>query len=178
MKHLLVICGASGVGKTTIQDYLVKNYGFKRVLTHTTRLPRKHEVDGRDYYFETRSSFFKNNYLEYVEYDHCLYGSSAEGLNRAWQTSDWAVIVLDTEGAAAYKQKVTADLKCWYIYVSSESTLAARLEERDTNAAARLASSEAQRDLHVPPKLKDFCNLIRNDEWQETKKIIAKLLSK
>lgn len=179
MKRLLIICGPSGVGKTTIQDYLVKNYGFERVITHTTRPRRPHELDGRDYYFETTESFFKNNYLEHVEYAHYLYGSSREGLQRAWQKCDKTVIVLDTKGAAAYFRQLTVELRCWYISVSDKKMLASRLKKRGADNAAitkRLASLEAQRDMHVPTELRNSCHLIRNDDWGKTKKTIAEML--
>lgn len=181
MKHLLVICGASGVGKTTIQDYLVDKYGFERVITHTTRPQREHEVDGCDYYFETKNSFFKNNYFEYVEYDHCYYGSSREGLEQAWLKSDWAVIVLDTEGAATYYEKLKEKLICWYIYVPDSAVLLKRLERRDTGydaATKRLSSKEAKRDMNVPPKIEHFCTRMRNDNWKETEENIKKNLIK
>ncbi|WP_311407806.1 guanylate kinase [Liquorilactobacillus uvarum] len=179
MKHLLIICGASGAGKTTIQNYLINKHRFERVITHTTRPKRADEIDGSDYYFETEASFFKNDYFEYVKYDHSLYGSSREGLERAWRKSAWAVIVLDTAGALTYRKKLKESLMCWYIYVSNRETLIRRLKDRDggCNAATqRLSSSEARRDMDVPDQLKDFCVHIRNDNWKKTEEKIAKTL--
>lgn len=59
MQRLIIICGATGSGKTTIQNYLASKYGFERVITHTTRAPRKGEEDKKDYYFESEESFLK-----------------------------------------------------------------------------------------------------------------------
>lgn len=58
MKRLIVICGAPGSGKTTIQNYLLEKYEFPRVITHTTRPRRIGEKDKVDYYFESKKEFF------------------------------------------------------------------------------------------------------------------------
>ena len=79
---VIVLCGAPGSGKTTVRKYLTENFAIEPVLTHTTRPKRKGEHDGIDYWFETRETFFENHYLEYVEYDGNLYGSSYESLER------------------------------------------------------------------------------------------------
>ena len=50
-----VIMGPSGSGKTAITSKVFpKNY---KVISHTTRKKRLDEVDGVDYYFETKASF-------------------------------------------------------------------------------------------------------------------------
>ncbi len=63
-----VIMGPSGSGKTAITSKVFpKNY---KVISHTTRKKRLDEVDGVDYYFETKASFqalIETNQL--VEYD-------------------------------------------------------------------------------------------------------------
>ena len=49
---LLVLSGPSGVGKTTVaQRLLANNESLTRVVTCTTRAPRKGEVDGEAYHF-------------------------------------------------------------------------------------------------------------------------------
>ncbi|MCP9329130.1 guanylate kinase [Liquorilactobacillus satsumensis] len=172
MKKLLVLCGGPGTGKTTIQHYLEEKYGFSRVLTHTTRPRRKGETDRKDYYFETKTSFFRNRYFEYMEYDGNFYGSSAESLARTWQHHDNAVIVLDTKGALAYKQKLrTKQVSFWYIAVADQNILGQRLLKRGEakeRAARRLQSKEAIRDMQMPQQLRTFCEVLLNDDWGKT----------
>ena len=67
MKHVVVITGAPGTGKTTVRNYLTQKYGMSKILTHTTRPKRQGEVHGVDYYFETDESFDQNHFLEHVE---------------------------------------------------------------------------------------------------------------
>ncbi|WP_318530553.1 AAA family ATPase [Apilactobacillus micheneri] len=42
-EKLIVITGATGSGKTTVRNYLVDQYHVGKVITHTTRSPRKNE---------------------------------------------------------------------------------------------------------------------------------------
>jgi guanylate kinase len=49
---LFVIAAPSGAGKTTlVKAVLERNPALKVSVSHTTRKPRPHEVDGEHYYF-------------------------------------------------------------------------------------------------------------------------------
>ena len=47
---LIVLCGYSGSGKTTIANVLQEKYGYHRIITYTTRPKREQEVNGKDYH--------------------------------------------------------------------------------------------------------------------------------
>ena len=47
---MLVLIGESGVGKTTIEDELIKR-GYIRAISHTTREKREQDVEGVNYFF-------------------------------------------------------------------------------------------------------------------------------
>ena len=79
-KHVFIICGAAGSGKTMVANYLREHYGMHQVITHTTRKPRPGECDGVDYHFEDEASMARLHLLEKVTYDGAQYGSSYEGL--------------------------------------------------------------------------------------------------
>ena len=66
MRKLILIAGPSGAGKTTISDYLTKEFAIPRVVTHTTRPMRKGESPDKSYYFESESSFKKLHFFEHV----------------------------------------------------------------------------------------------------------------
>ena len=59
MSTILVISGPAGVGKTTICDRLLNEFGSKinRVVTTTTRRPREGEKEGEDYFFTSVQEF-------------------------------------------------------------------------------------------------------------------------
>lgn len=176
---VIVLCGAPGSGKTTVRKYLTENFAIEPVLTHTTRPKRKGEHDGIDYWFETRETFFENHYLEYVEYDGNLYGSSYESLERAWQKAPVATIVLDTKGAETYLERIPEKTEVVYLCVTDEKIQRERMEQRGDDAdkiRRRLASQEAKRDRKLPERLVKHVHVIENDDWEETKVKIQTLL--
>lgn len=176
---VIVLCGAPGSGKTTVRKYLTENFAIEPVLTHTTRPKRKGEHDGIDYWFETRETFFENHYLEYVEYDGNLYGSSYESLERAWQKAPVATIVLDTKGAETYLERIPEKTEVVYLCVTDEKVQRERMEQRGDDAdkiRRRLASQEAKCDRKLPERLVKHVHVIENDDWEETKVKIQTLL--
>ena len=80
MGKMIVISGASGVGKGTVLNLMMEN---RKDLTFsvsaTTRPPRPNEVDGVHYYFVTRETFEEmirnGEFLEYDEHAKNYYGT-------------------------------------------------------------------------------------------------------
>ena len=55
---LIVISSPSGVGKTTLVKLLAeRNKNFEISISSTTRIPRKNEIEGKDYYFINEKKF-------------------------------------------------------------------------------------------------------------------------
>lgn len=77
---VFILTGESASGKSSVQNYMVENLGFKRIVTYTTRPPRENEVDGLDYYFITKSHFLKLKeqgfFAETAYYNGWYYGSA------------------------------------------------------------------------------------------------------
>lgn len=80
MGKLIVISGASGVGKgTVVKAMMAQREDLYFSVSATTRPPRPGEVDGKDYYFVTREEFEKmiarGEMLEYDEHAQNYYGT-------------------------------------------------------------------------------------------------------
>lgn len=80
MGKLIVISGASGVGKgTVVKEMMAARQDLFFSVSATTRAPRPGEVDGREYYFVTREEFLemieKGELLEYDEHAKNFYGT-------------------------------------------------------------------------------------------------------
>lgn len=67
-----LICGKSGVGKSTLVKNLIDECDIEPIITCTTRPPREGEVDGIDYHFITKEQFDELNtgceFMEYASY--------------------------------------------------------------------------------------------------------------
>ncbi|KRL63364.1 guanylate kinase [Lactobacillus psittaci] len=181
MQKLIIIAGPSGAGKTTISDYLNKKHGIQRVITHTTRAPRLGE--GADaYYFESEASFKKLHLFESVKYGSYHYGSSREGLEKAWEKSSIASLIVDTSGVKSYLDKLPVN-QVYFIYVnvSDFTLLKKRLIERGDNQEEilkRINSPEFKRDLELDTYLSKRAHVIVNDEWKKTAQTLDKIVTK
>lgn len=179
-RRVFVVTGNTGTGKTTVTKYLNEFYEMPKVITHTTRPPREGEEDGVDYYFESNDSFEKNHFLESVSYSGYRYGSSVEGLERAWEKNQLITIVLDPLGAVTYLQDLPEnEVVIIYLDVTERSELLQRLEKRGDDISAianRLSSEEYQRDLAMLPALKEKAHVVMNDDWEIAKQTIDEIV--
>lgn len=104
MKNI-VILGASGAGKSVIEKGLV-SFGYKKIISYTTRKPRLGEVDGQDYHFVSNSTFESmiqaGMLAEYEEYSQGrLYGT----LKNDYRTQENLVVVLTPNGFRQLQDK-------------------------------------------------------------------------
>ena len=109
----LVVCGPSGVGKGTIIEKYMKEYGgsekFGFTVSHTTRKPRPGELDGIHYHFTDVSSIKaaiqSNKFLEYAEVHGNWYGTSIASLSFVQDKEDKLPILdIDAQGVRNIKE--------------------------------------------------------------------------
>ncbi|GKQ42441.1 guanylate kinase [Companilactobacillus sp. RD055328] len=180
-KRLIVITGASGSGKSTLSKYLKEELGVLPIITHTTREPRQYEKDGVDYYFETEKSFFENHLLENVHYGSFRYGSSKEGLQKAWDKADLVSIVVDSKGAKTYLDEYPDNAMVIYLEVNSVDELRQRLINRGDSMEKieqRLSSEEFLRDMKVPDYLKNRAFVVKNFDFDTVKCEVRQYIGK
>nr|WP_024835535.1 guanylate kinase [Clostridium sp. 12(A)] len=126
---MIVILGESASGKSTVQDILCKNYGYVRLITYTTRSPRKGEENGVDYHFISEDTFEemsrKGEFCETAEYNGWHYATAkADCTNNK-------VVVLTPHGLRQMKKIVDLTLDAFYINVPRRDRLVKILQRGD-----------------------------------------------
>ena len=105
MNRLIIICGKTNSGKSTLKNALLQ-HGFESIVTYTTRSPRPGEVNGVDYHFVSEEEFEnlkKEQLLEWSGYSKdgqiVQVGSSKE----SYMQPGKHVAILDVAGLKALK---------------------------------------------------------------------------
>jgi guanylate kinase len=135
--QLYVFSGPSGSGKSTIIRKLrerIKDLGYS--ISHTTRSPRKNEVNGVNYHFVDRETFNRmieeESFVEWAVIYGDLYGTSVTGLREQLALGTDMVLDVDHQGAKNIRALFR---KCAMIYILPPSleVLEARLRDRATD---------------------------------------------
>lgn len=142
---LLVISAPSGAGKTTAcQQLLAAQPELARVITCTTRQPRRGEQNGADYFFLTEDDFdYKVQRGEFLEHAS-VYGNSygtlkTEVLGKLRQGRD-VLLVVDVQGVASIQARAREDselcqsLVTVFLTTPTLEELERRLRHRGTDA--------------------------------------------
>lgn len=149
---LIIISGASGVGKGTVLRRLLERRDDLRFsVSATTRAPRPGEKDGVDYYFVTREAFEKmiaqDKLLEYDAHMDNYYGTPSAQLADKRALGP-VILDIDPKGARIVKDKVP-DAVLVFIMPPSESELHERLRGRNDTCEEqiRLRSERAKWEM-------------------------------
>ena len=136
--QLFVISAPSGAGKTTIVEALRRRYqDLAYSISHTTRLPRKGEMDGKDYHFVSRDVFEKmieeGHFLEWAEVYGNLYGTSFSTLEEKLSSGSDILLDLDTQGGKNIRSRFPNSVLIFLLPPSLE-ILENRLRKRATDS--------------------------------------------
>ena len=103
---LFVLSAPSGAGKTTITQHVVRrlqpDHAISRVVTYTSRNPRREEKHGLDYHFvsedEFREKIEQNFFVEWSQAYGAYYGSPVDELSKLAEGIS-LIMILDLTGA-------------------------------------------------------------------------------
>jgi len=129
-----IISAPSGSGKSTLVNELLKSVNDLHFsISYTTRLPRGSEINGKQYYFVSRSEFEMmirdGEFLEHAEVFGNYYGTARRFLREAEQKGHDLLLDIDVQGAAQIQQKLP-DATSIFILPPDRKTLEERLRKR------------------------------------------------
>jgi guanylate kinase len=150
---LLILSSPSGAGKSTLSRKLMAwDPALSFSVSATTRSPRSGEVDGREYYFKTRSEFQAmvkhGQMLEHAEVFGNFYGSPRGPVETAMTQGRDTLFDIDWQGGQQIKQAMRGDVVSIFILPPSiadlESRLRGRAQDSEQVIAQRMAKSQAE----------------------------------
>tara|TARA_B100001027_G_scaffold213491_1_gene184275 strand:+ start:552 stop:1175 length:624 start_codon:yes stop_codon:yes gene_type:complete len=133
---LFILSSPSGAGKTTLVKKITRNKNFSVSISHTTRLPRPTEKNGKDYFFISKNNFkrlIKNKkFLEHAKVFDNYYGSSRDLVKDKLKTGKNVVFDIDWQGTRQIRNK-KLDYKLMTIFIlpPSRKELLKRLIKRE-----------------------------------------------
>ena len=139
---LVVISGASGVGKGTVLGIMMKKReDLKFSVSATTRAPRPSETNGVHYYFVTKEQFEEmiaaGQMLEYSAHAANYYGTPRAQAEEKMETGS---VLLDIEpNGAGQVKKAAPDAVLVFIMPPSMEELERRLRGRGDTSEEQIA---------------------------------------
>lgn len=118
---MIVLVGESASGKSSIERELVEKHGYCKLVSYTTRPPRKNEVDGVDYNFISEEEFQKlkddDFFLESAEYRGWHYGTAKIQYTDEYFGGKPSVAVLTPHGLRQLMKLGNSSIISFYINV-------------------------------------------------------------
>lgn len=164
---LLILTGASSVGKGAIRDILMddKDLHLFYSISMTTRPKREHEEDGKDYYFvdyETFAQAVKNrDLLEFAEFDGYYYGTPQKQVDFLLNSGKNVCIEVEAQGVGQIKLKHPEAVS---VFITPESIeeLEKQIRMRyDDEASAKRRISKASVEMELAPL---FVHQVKNTD--------------
>ncbi|MDC6480282.1 guanylate kinase [Flavobacteriaceae bacterium] len=183
----IIFSAPSGSGKTTLVNHLLnqKELNLSFSISATTRQKRDGEVQGKDYFFKTKSDFKKliNNseFLEYEEvYDDVFYGTLESEVIKQLETQN-VIFDIDVIGGIRLKEYFKNNALSIFVKAPSVKELKKRLSSRnkDSNESIEARIQKAQKEIEKESEfdlsiINNNLDLAKKESFNIVKKFLAK----
>jgi guanylate kinase len=155
------------VGKDTVLDVVLKkDKTLQKSISLTTRTIRENEVDGKDYYFVSKTEFEelidKGEVLEFAQYGSNLYGTPKAPVDRWLEEGKVVILKIEVQGTAKIRE-LYPDAISIFLLPPSMMELEKRLRSRGTED-----ESSVQKRLNIAhdeiKRSVDYDFFVINDE--------------
>ena len=168
MANLFIIAAPSGCGKTSLVKALLESLSNLSVsVSHTTRKPRKAEIDGENYHFVSKERFGEmisnNDFVEHAEVFGNLYGTARSNIKEKLDANIDIILEIDWQGARQVRENMPHSISI-FILPPSKNVLLQRLTDRaqddDETISERMKNSESEMSHYD-----EFEYLVINDQF-------------
>ena len=177
---MIVLSSPSGAGKTTLVHKISKLKNFIISISHTTRLPRINEKNGKDYFFVNRLKFKKliknKEFLEHAKVFNNNYGTSKNFVDQNLKKGKNVLFDIDWQGSDQIKKKkINYKLLTFFILPPSKKVLQQRLSNR--HKKDKLVVKERMKQFEKDVKRwKNYNFVVINDNLNKCYKQILKII--
>ncbi|MDX9917166.1 MAG: AAA family ATPase [Gudongella sp.] len=170
MINIVAFLGPSGSGKTTLRNELK----MLKIVTYTSRKPRKGEIEGIHYFFTTKENivdmYEKGELLEYTQYHDYLYATSMKTISYIVESGETASIIVDKNGAKKLKEKFGDSVLVVGVTAPAIQCVRRMQERNEPEIERRLSSYEMEVKL-----ANKYCDVIINnaeENWERSKLLV------
>ena len=177
---MVVLSSPSGAGKTTLVHKISKLKNFIISISHTTRLPRINEKNGKDYFFVNRLKFKKliknKEFLEHARVFNNNYGTSKNFVDQNLKKGKNVLFDIDWQGSDQIKKRrLNYKLLTFFILPPSKKVLQQRLSNR--HKQDKLVVKERMKQFEKDVKRwKNYNFVVINDNLNKCYKQILKII--
>ena len=179
---IFVLSAASGVGKTTLKDIVLKDFpDIKFSISVTTRPPREGEIDGVHYFFKTKEEFEKliaeNKLIEWNIVHGNYYGTPKSFIEKTLAEGNRILFILDVFGKINF-DKIYPDAVGILIMPPSEEVLEKRLRDRGTESEEllQIRLANAKKEIEFAKTHGKYEYVIINDDINNAANKLRKIL--
>lgn len=168
--NVFIVTAPSGAGKTSLVSALIEQSADAALsVSHTTRPPRRGEIDGQHYHFVDVDGFHRMTtegaFVEHAEVFGNFYGTSFAAIDRLLSVDRDVILEIDWQGARQIKSKMPQAISVFILPPSLE-TLKRRLHKRGQDAPEVIQRrlGEAREEI---AHYGDFDYLVINDDFDQ-----------
>ncbi|HEV8607404.1 MAG TPA: guanylate kinase [Tepidisphaeraceae bacterium] len=179
--QLVVLCGPSGVGKSTISRRLSELLDITYTISATTRPKRPGDEAGKKYEFVTKDEFFRrldrDEFLEYAEVYGEYYGTPKAPVLMDLARGHDVLLEIDVQGALQVRHHYPDSL-LFFILPPDEPTLIKRLKERGRDSDEDIARRFrlAKGEIYMVRGSRAFDHIVINDTIEQAVDQIAQYI--